>query len=223
MNRLTLEKKVQLWLKDISGVGIDDALKSSGELLLELHAFLKDNTEDRKTIGPLIGQIRGMQNKLKNIESVNWVHILGGQIAIGHRPGAKLMADIRIQGGSHIFTLLSEREGAYEIEKQANQAGLNWFWFSMSSASTPDEGRIPELESLFDEISVALKKHASIYIHCSAGIHRTGMITYGFLRYIGLSAEDAKECLKKLRETTSDNVGDERLLWGERFEITKGI
>lgn len=222
-NKLKLMENARQWLKNLSGLGVDEALKHSDELLFELHGLLGESTEARKTIGPLIRQIKGMQNKLRNIEPVCWVGIHGGRISIGHRPSTKLIADLRLQGGSHILTLLSESEGARDIEKHTRREGLCWLWFAMRSASPPDEDRIPELKSLFADISTALVNRASVYIHCSAGIHRTGMITYGFLRYIDLSSGEAKIRLKELRDTTSEEVGEDRLSWGDRFGTTGNI
>lgn len=211
------------WLKNPASFGINEALKYSDELLLELQECLGETPEARKSIGPLIGQISGMQKKLKNIELLSWIGIRGGRIAIGHRPGTKLIADIRLQGGSHVFTLLSQTEGARAIEKHAKKEKLCWLWFPMNSASPPGEDRIPELRSIFADMSAALENGASVYIHCSAGIHRTGMVTYGFLRYIGLPPEEARKRLKDLRDATSENVGENRLSWGDRFGMTEDI
>ena len=88
----------------------------------------------------------------------------------------------------------------------------------MQSAEPPTEDKIPELEILFSDMAKALDEDASIYVHCSAGIHRAGMITYAFLRYLGLPPETAKDNLKQLRNTTWKNVGEKRLLWGEHFD-----
>ena len=219
-SNLVLIENARKWLKNSTALGVDERLKHSNELLLKLQELMEERAELKKTIGPLIGQIRGMQNKLKNIEPICWVGIHGGRISIGHRPSIKLMADLRLQGGTHILTLLSESEGARVIEKHTTREGLSWLWFDMSSASPPDEDRIPELKSLFADISTALLNRASLYIHCSAGIHRTGMITYGLLRYIGLPSEDARRYLKELRMVTSEEVGQDRLSWGDRFGTT---
>ena len=43
------------------------------------------------------------------------------------------------------------------------------------------------------------------------------MIAHAFLRYLGLPPEIAKDNLRQLRYTTWKEVGEDRLLWGERF------
>lgn len=50
---------------------------------------------------------------------------------------------------------------------------------------------------------------------CSAGIHRTGMVTYGLLRSLGNEKTEAAQILQSLREVTSSQVGEDRLLWGD--------
>ena len=212
-----LTEEVMVWLNKPLSRGIDETYEHSDKLLLELQRSLKNNKETRRILGPLIGQVKTMQKRLKAIELVNWTMVKSGKLAIGHRPSTKLISDIRLQGGSHILTLLSESEGAKIIEKESKKEGLHWLWFAMNSALPPTEDKTPELKSLFANMADALENHASIYIHCSAGIHRTGMITYGFLRYLGLTSEAAKDLLKQLRYKTWEAVGENRLLWAERF------
>lgn len=67
------------------------------------------------------------------------------------------------------------------------------------------------------EIVRCSQNGSGIYVHCSAGIHRTGMTSYAFLRYMGLSSTEAKTKLNELRPTTREGVGDNRLTWGEQF------
>lgn len=51
-----------------------------------------------------------------------------------------------------------------------------------------------------------LAQGASIYIHCSAGIHRTGMIGACLLHFLGLGPEDVKEALEIMRPVTSQGA-----------------
>ncbi len=212
-----LKEQVNEWLENPLESGIDDALRQSKALLAELQGMLQSNPDSGKILGPLLGKVRGWHNRLQDIESIDWVKVGNGSLAIGHRPSKKLITDIRLQGGTHIFTLLSESEGAKSIQKETMKEDMQWLWFGMSSASPPGEERMPELLSVFSTMEEALNNEARIYAHCSAGIHRTGMISYGFLRYLGLSTAEAKTKLNELRPTTRDGVGEDRLAWGERF------
>ncbi len=90
----------------------------------------------------------------------------------------------------------------------------------MESANQPSEKKINDLNNLFSKMESILKSKGKIYIHCSAGIHRTGMITYAFLRFIGNDLENAIETLGKLRLTTKDGMGQKRIEWGNSiYEI----
>src|SRR5690606_15236924 len=104
------------------------------------------------------------------------------------------------EGTSAVITLLHENEGAPAIGSKSNAAGIDWIWFPFS-ASTPHKGDdLQSVFELFGQVHNRLDKGEKIYIHCSAGIHRTGMITYGLLRYIGYEAAEAQKMLAELRE-----------------------
>ena len=48
-------------------------------------------------------------------------------------------------------------------------------------------------------------------IHCAAGIHRTGTISYTLLRLGGMQPKEAMEALKSMREETAKGVGKWRI------------
>ena len=70
---------------------------------------------------------------------------------------------------------------------------------------------------MFSEIAKTLETGAGVYIHCSAGIHRTGMVAFALLRFLGLSADEAASGLAHLRKVTAEGVGEDRLAWGARL------
>ncbi|WP_460357927.1 tyrosine-protein phosphatase [Actinoallomurus acanthiterrae] len=65
-----------------------------------------------------------------------------------------------------------------------------------------------------------LRDGAAVVIHCSAGIHRTGMLTYALLRATRSTSGEARLTLARLRARTADEVGDERLTWPEHLCAT---
>jgi len=71
-------------------------------------------------------------------------------------------------------------------------------------------------------VAALTEEHGSLLIHCSAGIHRTGMITNALLMYMGLSAEEAKTKIMQARKITGEGVGDHRLAWGTTFVAAVG-
>lgn len=119
-----------------------------------------------------------------------------------------------------MLTLLSEREGAGRIGAAVERNGLDWLWFPMESAAIPGDERIPELLTLFRKLQIALCAGGRVVIHCSAGLHRTGMVAHGLLHFLGLDDDEAMDVLVKLRPLTAEQAGDQRLAWGRRFGRT---
>ena len=56
-----------------------------------------------------------------------------------------------------------------------------------------------------------------VLIHCAAGIHRTGTISYSLLRLNGRSPLEAYAELKVMRKATYEGVGDWRIDLAEKL------
>jgi protein-tyrosine phosphatase len=149
---------------------------------------------------------------------MNWVPVSAGFLALTHRPGKKAFGELRTQGCTVLVTLLSEREGARGIQHGAENAGLRWLWLPLENASVPSEELTPRLRAGLRQIAALLQSGEHVAIHCSAGIHRTGMIAYALLRSMGQTSEQAKETLAALRTETAAGVGEHRLAWGDQFD-----
>jgi protein-tyrosine phosphatase len=115
--------------------------------------------------------------------------------------------------------LLNDNEGAAIIGQQAEQAEITWIWFPFSASLANNEHNAAEVVKLYQELKELLETNASIYIHCSAGIHRAGMMAYGLLRFLGYGKDEAFKMLTTLREVTALQVGTERLNWGDQFAL----
>lgn len=154
-------------------------------------------------------------------EYKNAVNIGSNLIVIGHRPKIKDFEILKEEGFTHIVTLLSEKEGAKKIGNQTVQHEIEWLWLPMSSAKVPiakDENLA--IASFLDNLSDIFSENVNlkIYIHCSAGIHRTGMITLAFLIKLGFSPNKSLDYLKQLRPHTYDNVGENRIKWANDID-----
>lgn len=202
------------WLGQNRLKDVDSAIIEGEQQLAQLEQ-LKDG--DPKKIGPLLGKLKGQLGMLKAMERVPWQPLTGGHICIGHRPSKKKLTALRLQGATHLLTLLSGSEGALSLQRAAGAQGLDWIWFAMESGHPPPPERDQEARALFGEMKRLLEAGACIYVHCSAGIHRTGMIANGFLRFLGHSQDEADTVLAALRQETSDGVGKHRKAWGDRF------
>lgn len=134
------------------------------------------------------------------------------RLILGPRPGKKSRDSIAEQGVTHLVTLLSAREQPDSVARIARSIGAEWQHFPMDGGhlDTLAQVDLSQLFLLHDEI-VRANPDAVIYLHCSAGIHRTGFVAYLWLRYRGLEADQAKVELGKLRAVTVAQVGDERI------------
>lgn len=179
---------------------------------------IKEDASKGKELGELLSQIKHAL-KVKNLHTdIQWVQVGKGFLAIGHKPGGKISFDgLKKEGTSTVLTLLNENEGALAIGKQLSAVNIEWIWFPFSASKPHDGEAIAQIYRLYAQLSNLINKGAKIYIHCSAGIHRTGMITYGFLRFLGNGKEEAFGILQSLREVTAAQVGEDRLLWADQF------
>ena len=87
----------------------------------------------------------------------------------------------------------------------------------LDGARPPDAERDDEVRAVFAKISEALGQGGKVFIHCSAGLHRTGMIAYAYMRHRGLSEGEARAAIRELRALTEAELTAERCAWGDRF------
>src|SRR6185295_1159984 len=121
------------------------------------------------------------------------VPVGGGAMALTHRPKLKSLPALHAMGATHLVTLLAEREGARQVGDAATAAGLTWIWVPLDSGAVPTPARTLELRPVLRELADAIAGGGRVVVHCSAGIHRTGMFGYALLRQLGLPADDARE------------------------------
>lgn len=150
-----------------------------------------------------------------SLKQLRLVPVGDGALALTGRPKRKELWKLRELGVTHLVTLLAEHEGARAIGEAAEETGLYWFWVPFEGAGVPSAMRGAELRRVFEELRQALADGARIVVHCSAGIHRTGMFTYALLRALPLDKESARAKLRELRKLTADGVGEDRMAWGD--------
>lgn len=206
--------EAERWLNQTVLANVDDALEAGEKLVRAAEALKRTHA---KAVGPLYGRLKGRMGFLNAMERVPWHPLAGGQLCVGHRPSNKKLEALRLQGATHILTLLTGGEGALAVEKSVKSSGLQWLWFVMEGGDPLPASRDIEARKLFEDMKALLEQGAHIYIHCSAGIHRTGMLTNGFLRFLGHSQSEANEILAALRQETAEGVGFHRIAWGDRF------
>ncbi|GAA0879660.1 hypothetical protein GCM10009119_26290 [Algoriphagus jejuensis] len=184
----------------------------------KIRKTVKNDSSKGKEFGEYLSQITHAFRAKKLHTAINWVQVGNCLLAVGHKPGGRITFErLKNEGSTAVLTLLNENEGASAIGKQVHTVNIEWIWLPFS-ASNPHEGEsIAQIYSHYTKLSDLINSGAKIYIHCSAGIHRTGMITYGFFRFIGQEKTEAVGLLKSLREVTAAQVGEDRLLWADQF------
>ncbi len=137
-------------------------------------------------------------------------------LILGPRPGKKSKDSIKALGVTDIVSLLSVREQASSIERIAKAIGATWHHFPVNGGhlDTLQDVSVAQLFLLHD--TIARESDAPIlYLHCSAGIHRTGFTAYLLLRYRGLNPDQALVELGTLRAVTLEQVGEDRIALAE--------
>lgn len=148
----------------------------------------------------------------------HWVPVGAGRLAIGHRPRARAIPHLPKDGCDRVWTLLSEREGAEEIGSAVRATGMAWTWLPLADARPPEGRRNADrARAALEEVSAALDAGESVLLHCSAGLHRTGMIAYALLRRRGLDPGAALDVLDRLRPLARAEATPERLNWADRL------
>jgi len=147
-----------------------------------------------------------------------------GKIALYHRPRIQHLNVLTENGCTHLFTILSQKEKADEIQTALEKRRKDepntpkWIWLPLPTADPPQDKEwiywiAEEVKSVVD----LLQKGSSVLIHCSDGVHRTGMITNVILRYMGHTQDEALVLLDQMAKLKKDQIGTQRVDWSNEF------
>lgn len=148
--------------------------------------------------------------------TLRWVSARRGWLALTHRPKLRGMPDLRAEGCTRLVTLLSAREGAARIGELAREAGLAWTWLPLETARPPTgDAAWRQVAQGLTALAEFLDAGDAIALHCSAGIHRTGMIAYALLRTLGDPPAQALDHIERMRPITRTGMTRERQDFGD--------
>ena len=139
---------------------------------------------------------------------INWVQIGKGRMALGHRPKLRAIPFLPAEGCGCVVTLLSEKEGALEIGSVVRESAIRWIWIPLATGNPPQK-----TPNELHEIEEAIHAGFSVFIHCSAGMHRTGMIALAVLRRIGYTEAQSLELIKAMRIETFAALNQKHIGW----------
>lgn len=152
---------------------------------------------------------------MRETSRYNFVKVGNGRLALNHRPGRGDFPRLRELGCTHIVTLLKESEFAQTIGDQTQLAGMEWVWIPVPNGNHPEGEVRQRLLDSMPRLSGLLDEGNSLFLHCSAGIHRTGTVAYGLLRWRGMERAEAMTLIRKIRKETAEGMLEKRMRWGD--------
>jgi protein-tyrosine phosphatase len=113
---------------------------------------------------------------------------------------------------THVCTLLSQSENPASVEQIASEFGCRWVWLPIAGGNLQTLQAL-EVEPMLTKLaeSIGATSNPRIYLHCSAGIHRTGFFASLMLRLQLTDVVDVPGALATLRPVTAEQVGPERI------------
>jgi hypothetical protein len=140
------------------------------------------------------------------------------------RPSKGILKNFKENYGiNYILTLQHEKENIDQIKNEASENGIQWYNIPLQGGSPGylmNKNTTKLIVNSLDEIyKNILSNELTIYIHCAAGIHRTGVILYCLLRMNGENIENSINIIKNIRMITGDKVGDFRIKGAETYIV----
>lgn len=145
-----------------------------------------------------------------------------GRLALSNRPKLRDIAKLPEQGCQRIVTIQGHNELPGQVERAARKAGLAWTWVPVGNGKFPEDETDRLMRLGLAELVAAVESGESVLVHCSAGIHRTGMLVFALLRWLGESEPEALALLATMRPTTREGLRTEHLAWGNRVAAEAG-
>ena len=125
---------------------------------------------------------------------------------------------------NYILTIQHEKENPKIIEKYTKDLGdIYWHNLPLTGANMAVFMNKNVQKMIIDNILFLINYMKNnkivLFMHCAAGIHRTGTILYTILRLSGESIESSMEAIKFIRIDTFRKCGDNRIKYAEEFLV----
>ncbi|MEM8638354.1 MAG: tyrosine-protein phosphatase [Cyanobacteria bacterium P01_G01_bin.54] len=135
-----------------------------------------------------------------------------GQLALSERPKIKEIKRLKTDRCDRIVSILSGRgEHAQRLGSEVESQGMQWTWVKVSTANHPSTTEKILLRNASLLVREALQLGEFVLIHCSAGLHRTGILAYCVLRNGGLSHDESLDLMCMMRKKTTLALEDKYL------------
>ena len=149
----------------------------------------------------------------------------GSKISCHGKPTKSDIARLKKDYGVNtILTILYEKEQPELIKKYVDEIqDIKWIHLPLRGANMSLFMK-PETQKMIINCILELFEFMKdnkivLYIHCAAGVHRTGTILYTILRGTGETPETAMTAIKAIRIETHRNCGEHRIKYAEEFLV----
>ncbi len=146
-----------------------------------------------------------------NFKIINLIEIKNSKskICCHGRPSQKDIINFKkTYNINFVLSLLNIDENPSEIKILCEYNNIRWDWIEISGANylnKKDNFKI--IKKIKEIIKILNTEEINLFVHCAAGIHRTGTIIYAILRIFSYTKDEALETIKAIRKDTADKVG----------------
>ena len=164
----------------------------------------------------------------KELNLLNFVKLknTNSYITCYGRPSVKDLKSFKLDYKINlVVTLQGEGENPGLIKAGCNDNNIDWLHFPEMGAGLFTLKKIKNklCEFMINLYNRLCSENIYMFVHCAAGVHRTGVFLYGILRMSGESEQNAYIMLKEIRHVTHKNVGDQRIKDFESEIVTELI
>ena len=133
--------------------------------------------------------------------SYNFIQISNkGRLALSERPKIKEIKSLLNTECDVVVTILGEKgEQASIIGHEVEQCGMIWEWVKIQNTSSISDRERLYFKSAVLKVSEFINEDKSVLIHCSAGLHRTGIFAYCVLHQLKFSHDEILNLIKEIR------------------------
>lgn len=126
-----------------------------------------------------------------------------GSLALSERPKLKEIKSLTRVGCTKVVTILGSRgEQALRIGNEVQSSGMTWEWVKVKNAVKMEPSEKLLFKKSVKNVADSVKNEETILVHCSAGLHRTGIFAYCLLSQFGLSNDEIMQYIKQIRLET---------------------
>lgn len=130
---------------------------------------------------------------------------LGGALALSERPKIRELHKLKAGSCTHVISILAERgEKAGLIGKEVQQQSMTWHWIKISKITALTNKETSNFKMAVDLTILRFRENENVLVHCSAGLHRTGIFAYILLKKSGLTHHETLHFIRQMKPETAD-------------------